>query len=210
MGNLKNISLILVTIFSFIHFWALSADMRWIVYITKPSVILILMNMVWRGGLNTGYRKWILFGLGFSLIGDVFLMLPHDLFIPGLISFLIAHLFYIVAFSTARKGLSLWAICLCAVYSAGILFLLWPYLGGLKIPVLCYLLVITLMGSWALSNWGALKTKPAVLAAIGALFFMASDTILAFARFRGGFDHHSIWVMATYFIAQTLIALSVF
>lgn len=37
----------------------------------------------------------------FSLAGDVFLMLPGNYFIPGLASFLVAHVFYIALF---RQG----------------------------------------------------------------------------------------------------------
>ena len=38
-------------------------------------------------------------GLLFSLVGDVSLMLPNERFIQGLVSFLVAHLCYIVAFT---------------------------------------------------------------------------------------------------------------
>ena len=48
------------------------------------------------------YAGFILAGLVFSLAGDVFLMLPSDQFMAGLVSFLIAHLFYIAAFTAGK------------------------------------------------------------------------------------------------------------
>ena len=44
----------------------------------------------------------LLAALLFSLGGDVFLMLPGNYFIPGLASFLVAHLFYIALFRQGR------------------------------------------------------------------------------------------------------------
>jgi hypothetical protein len=47
------------------------------------------------------------------------------------------------------------------------------------------------------------------LAAVGAAFFVVSDTLLAWNRFGGGIPLASLWVLATYFIAQWYIARSV-
>ena len=41
-------------------------------------------------------RAWFVAALVLSLVGDVFLMLPQDLFVFGLGSFLLGHIAYIV------------------------------------------------------------------------------------------------------------------
>jgi uncharacterized membrane protein YhhN len=55
-----------------------------LVYISYASII---KGMLWKDS--------IIIGLAFSWMGDVFLKLD-GMFIPGLISFLIAHIFYII------------------------------------------------------------------------------------------------------------------
>jgi len=59
-------------------------------YFAKPGVILALISWLI---VNGGYRGQLLFfliGLIFSLAGDIFLMLPNEHFLAGLISFLLA------------------------------------------------------------------------------------------------------------------------
>ncbi|NIN65212.1 MAG: lysoplasmalogenase, partial [Anaerolineae bacterium] len=67
----------------------------------KPltTFLILLMALVSPGATTSLYRGAIVLGLAFSLVGDVFLMLPSDRFLLGLISFLLAHMAYIGAFS---------------------------------------------------------------------------------------------------------------
>jgi uncharacterized membrane protein YhhN len=53
------------------------------------------------------------------------------------------------------------------------------------------------------------RTLGALSAALGALLFVASDSLLAFNRFVGKFAAASALVLGTYYAAQWLIALSV-
>ncbi|MEO6519950.1 MAG: lysoplasmalogenase family protein, partial [Pseudoxanthomonas sp.] len=55
----------------------------------------------------------------------------------------------------------------------------------------------------------AATATSARLAAIGALFFVISDTLLAWNRFGGGIHLAPLWVLGTYFVAQWYIARSV-
>ena len=48
-------------------------------------------------------RTWFVAALVLCLIGDVFLMLPQDLFVFGLASFLLGHLAYIVGHARRRR-----------------------------------------------------------------------------------------------------------
>ena len=74
------------------------------VYVLKPLTMLLITVIAVRS-IGRPVRKYpaiIAAGLIISLVGDVFLMLPGDYFIPGLVSFLVAHLVYVAAFSFGR------------------------------------------------------------------------------------------------------------
>src|SRR5262249_46347809 len=87
---------------------------------------------------------------------------------------------------------------------------LWRRAGALRWPVAAYVAVISAMGWQAARRAGALLTpEPSgVLALAGALLFMTSDGLLAFGRFVQPFRAGDAAVMATYYAAQALIALS--
>ncbi|MGJ4748546.1 lysoplasmalogenase, partial [Leptospira sp. SA-E8] len=148
-----------------------------------------------------------------SLAGDVFLMLPGNYFIPGLVSFLLAHLCYLAVFKQqgmrwfpSRAGL------LATLLIGGLMYaLLWA--GGLpvalRVPVAAYVLVIALMAAQAIGRARALratdKDQGALLVALGAGFFMVSDGLLAINKFVTPLPLASLWVLSTYFLAQLLI-----
>jgi uncharacterized membrane protein YhhN len=81
-------------------------------------------------------------------------------------------------------------------------------LGVLRIPVALYVIVILLMGWLAISGWLHDVRPRSGFAAAGAIAFIFSDSILAVDRFRQGPAYAKAVVMASYFTAQTLIALS--
>jgi uncharacterized membrane protein YhhN len=72
-------------------------------------------------------------------------MLPSDRFIPGLVSFLFAHLFYIAAFTSGTGFGFSWRLLPCAVCGILIFSILAPYLGEMKLPVVVYVVVILVM-----------------------------------------------------------------
>jgi len=59
-------------------------------YIFKPLTTLLVILLAFEQGssISPVYKMLILAGLSFSLVGDVFLMLPKDRFVAGLVSFL--------------------------------------------------------------------------------------------------------------------------
>jgi len=73
----------------------------WLHYIGKPATTLLLVWLAAAAAQPVAVRwqRAVIAGLVLSLVGDVCLMLPVDLFVPGLIAFLLAHLAYIVAFA---------------------------------------------------------------------------------------------------------------
>ncbi len=183
-----------------------------LIYVFKPLTMIFIaagaLPGIRRSPLFYGFC--VLLGLLFSLIGDILLMLPSDLFIQGLVSFLIAHLFYILAFS---KGLSLrlknlsWLPFL--FFGILIYGFMLPSLKEMTVPVLVYMLVILIMGWRAYERWSQRKTREAMSALIGAILFIVSDTALGINRFRLPFELSTLVVLGTYFPAQWFIARSV-
>ncbi len=181
-------------------------------YVSKPStiVLIILLTLIPKYPVPQTYRYLIVAGLICSLVGDIFLMLPRDRFIHGLPSFLVAHLFYIAAFTYGggMRGVSLWAGLPLFTYAGLMLWWLWPHMGKLRVPVITYLLVIVLMAWAAIGSYVGAGQAGSLLAALGAVLFLVSDSILAVDKFRGSFRSAQSLILVTYFIAQYLIALS--
>lgn len=177
------------------------------VYVLKPLTMLFALALAFRADASL-YRNLVAAGLVASLAGDVLLMLPRDLFVAGLGSFLLAHLLYIAAFApeagATHPGVLLAFACAgAAAYAA-----LYPRLGRMRLPVLVYVVAIVGMAWQAGARWLELGDATALLAFLGASLFVASDTALAWNRFRHPFRAAQAVVLGTYFPAQWLIALS--
>jgi uncharacterized membrane protein YhhN len=184
---------------------------KWLVYVAKPLTTLLLIAAAASApSADRSYQFRILIGLLCSLAGDIFLMLPRNYFMPGLVSFLGAHIAYISAFSHDNRFASRPLFLLpYAVAAAVVLWLLWPGLGKLRIPVLIYVAVLIAMAWQATTRAAIEQSVPAYGAAVGAALFIVSDASLALNRFRNPFRAAQAVVMSTYVVAQVLIALSV-
>jgi uncharacterized membrane protein YhhN len=197
----------------------IAADKKWKVleYVTKPATMLALLWWVWQSVGWGGPMLWFTLGAVFCLAGDVFLMLPWDMFIFGLLAFLLGHIYYIIGLNNITPYINLWGGCLIVLL---VIYLLWlfPKLAKglsvkgqtrLKVPVLIYSLVISLMVYSALMTW----TRPgwsiisAIVVSVGAVLFYASDSMLAWDRFLKPLPHARLWVMVTYHLGQIGIIL---
>jgi uncharacterized membrane protein YhhN len=186
------------------------------VYLFKPLATILILSSVLVAAPrpSAAYRTLIAAGLALSLVGDVLLMLPANLFAAGLGAFLVAHLCYISAFATHGGGPSSSRVALLpfAAIAAAILLYLWPALGALRIPVVLYIGVITSMAWQGWARFLRVRTPGSARAAWGALFFLASDGVLAVNKFRGPLGDRAtvtIAILGTYLVAQWLIASSV-
>ncbi len=205
-------ALVGIAISAAINIWCEYGGIRRGVYFFKPLTTTLIITLAVFSGepISVSYKTLIVMGLVFSLAGDVFLMLPTDQFIAGLGSFLVAHIFYIVAFGTESEGTILWLPLLPLVaYGIIMMAILWPYLGSTKGPVIAYMIVILMMAWLALSRWQGSDQDGVELAGIGATLFVISDSLLAVNRFRKSFAPMRLMVLSTYFTAQTFIALSI-
>jgi uncharacterized membrane protein YhhN len=190
---------------------AATLKQRLTLYLFKPLtvVFIILIALQPKHPTSQFYRYAIIGGLLFSLAGDIFLMLPTDRFIQGLVSFLIAHLFYITAFMyESGRALSALDLIPFLIYGGLMLRVLWPHLGKMKTPVIVYMLAILTMGWAAASRRLLTEQEGSLLAMIGAILFIISDSALAVDRFKGRFRGAQALILSTYFAAQWLIALS--
>jgi uncharacterized membrane protein YhhN len=186
--------------------WALA--MPWLAFVFKPlATVLVIVHAARRGADAPVVRRWVLVGLVLSLAGDVALLWPREGFLPGLVSFLLAHLAYLVAFT---RGVRFAARPLVfvgyGVVAALILAALWPGVpAALRLPVVAYVVCLAAMAAQAAVVWASGAPRGAVLALGGALF-MASDALLATNRFATPLPAASLWILATYWAAQWCIA----
>lgn len=192
-----------------------------LVMVTKPTLVLALI--IWialalRSEGPSAFSTWILFGLGFSLGGDVLLMfqsIDDRYFIMGLASFFAAHVCYIGAFTRTYRSdheVALlrkhgWLLLLVVGYAVVFFQQISSFLGGMMFPVMLYTLVITVMVLVALSRHGKVGAHSFWYVVIGAVFFLASDSILAWNKFVHQLDHSHLLIMGTYGLAQFYISL---
>jgi uncharacterized membrane protein YhhN len=183
-------------------------------YIFKPLLMPVLIAAVILFTQKTSGRKIIIAALFFSLLGDVFLLLDDKntlFFIAGLIYFLITHLLYISYFMKIRRnGRSLlrqypFIIGLIILYIAGLLFLLIPKLGNLKIPVIIYACIIGTMLFYSLMLPYSINKKVRASFISGAILFVISDSLLAINKFYQSFPLAAVFIMLTYCAAQYFI-----
>jgi uncharacterized membrane protein YhhN len=175
----------------------------------KTAAILILsaLPLTYLGNPNAPVVALLLLALALvqSALGDFFLALKDQsrFFVPGLASFLAAHIAYLAAFlpyASGPSGLSLAAI-IAALAAAGLLIArIAPNLGRLRLPVFAYFGVIMMMVAAALSIPEASWALGA-----GAVVFALSDSLIAVRKFWAPFALINEAVWFTYIAAQFMI-----
>src|SRR4030042_1674138 len=203
---------IIALIFAVLDWIAVEKHWRTLEYVSKPVTMLALIGWI---GISTGFGgpiAWFTIGAIFCLAGDVFLMIPRDMFIFGLLAFLLGHIFYIIGLNDQVSYINLSGgivMLLLGVYIAW----LYPRLANslkakgkkeLSAPVLVYSVVISLMVYSAIMTWSrAGWTDMAALSvSIGAILFYASDSILAWDRFVNPLNHGRLMNLSTYHLGQ--------
>jgi len=160
------------------------------------------------------FYRLLLIAMIFCMAGDVFLALRGEkMFLYGLVSFMLGHLFYAGAFFHAA-GLNRWTVFGLAIsLSAGGGVFLWlrSHLGTMKIPVILYILVISGMvaGAGSLMAADELKLSGRLLAFVGALSFYLSDVCVARQRFLKTEFVNRLIGLPLYYSGQFLLAFSV-
>lgn len=147
-------------------------------------------------------------GLVFGLIGDMLLEAGDTTFVFGLVSFLLGHVAYIVAFSKAAGRWSPLQALPMAAYMVTAAILLVPRLGDMRIPVVAYMGVIAVM-AWRAGALAEARGGWAWLAPVGAVLFLFSDTLIAMNRFVAPIDGVRPVIILTYWAAQAALTAAV-
>jgi uncharacterized membrane protein YhhN len=174
---------------------------------TAASAAFVILGFIrWSHGDIVG--AWLVAGLALCTAGDLFLLSDRS-FDVGLITFLLGHTSYVVGYGAALP-IPQWSLVILVplvVVGGAASGWLWPHLGRRRVPVLVYIVVVSVM------VWGGISTYARDVlpwtAAAGALLFYLSD--LAVARHR--FIHKSFINRAlglpTYYLGQFLLALTI-
>ena len=158
-----------------------------------------------------GMPPLLVLALALSALGDFFLTYEGERnFLAGLVSFLLAHVSYIVLFFGEQDPV--WSgtlpffagTLLIFVFSMSVFRRLRPHLGGMRLPVALYTGILSAMAVAALAR----GPDPVLIA--GVVLLVASDAVLAFERFM--FEPqsaHRRWsgafVWFTYLLGQALV-----
>ena len=178
----------------------------------KPATVVALMvaaAVTWQGAYDGRFVATML-ALAFSLAGDVFLMQDRDILLPGLASFLVAHLCYIAAFG--GPVLSPYSVFLAVslIMFGGVLFLMVRHglnradRGKLIPPVAVYVVVISVMVLTALTAPGSNGWERGAItaAAVGALLFYVSDALIGLHRFVREMRRGPLAIIVAYHLGQ--------
>ncbi len=196
---------------------AIYREKRRLEYFFKPAVMLCLLALLAPALAASLPLRWFALGLSFSLLGDLLLIEPDRFFLYGLAAFLLAHLAYIIGFNlppmppTALTfGLAIFVgISVFPLIRRILLALRASGQRALRLPVQAYATVITLMLLSALltifrSDW---TSRAALLAASGAILFVASDVVLAWNKFVQPLARGRLVNILLYHLGQILLAL---
>lgn len=210
---MKKMWLVFFLIITVTELASVTFDFQLLHTLSKPLLLPALIGYFLSSVKTRNY--YFLGALVFCWAGDVLLMFQGEMFfIGGLGAFLTGHVLYIICYrqlryvnsntgllATQKMRFSLPII----LAGTGLVTILFPYLGGMKLPVMIYALVITVMAMQALFRYGFTSSKSFILIFTGALFFMLSDSLLAINKFMKPLPLASLFIMTTYLLAQYLI-----
>ncbi len=187
--------------------------------IAKPLTMVLLFGYLALAG-GFGAAPLICFGLGlfFSLGGDIFLMFSNApasnrWFMAGLVSFLWAHVAYIIGLNTPfGKPSPLSAMVIGILLAIMAWYVLRRIIAGVRakglqglvVPVCAYGTVITLMLLSAVLTFyrGGWRTSASGLVSLGAILFYLSDILLAWNKFVKPVTNGRVLNMAAYHLGQ--------
>lgn len=203
-----------------LHIAGILVESQSLKFITKPLLMVALGAYYFMATReNRTSAHWlVLTGFLFSWSGDINLMFVYKqeyFFLLGLVSFLITHILYIMAFhKDSNQGGSprllaskpYVAIPIIILY-LGLLYILYDKIeSGMKVAVIVYATIITAMVLAAVNRYDRVPASSFQLVLFGALLFMISDSMIAINKFYEPFSWASLGIMLTYITSQYLIA----
>lgn len=183
-------------------------------YLSKPLIVFSLVGyfLIQTKNVGSSLRKWMIVALFFSWAGDVLLLFQGNgpmFFLLGLVCFLLTHIIYGLNFSAVAKKekirRNLFFTVLPVLFGIFFAKFLAPHLGNMKWPVFIYTGVIIAMLAAAIPLVYIKNKTAGYFIAAGALFFVASDSVLALNKFYRPFEIAGMIIMLTYGLAQLFI-----
>ncbi len=209
------VPLLIVTVFFLIRAAFLKNQRQ--IYIFKPVSTLLVIAVALLSLLEPErtltYTIGVMIGLFLSFAGDMALMFQESrkAFMLGLFFFLFAHIAYAGVFSLLGRFTAWDFLPTVLLTAAGVGFyiLIRPNLGKMRMPVIIYIVVISVMVSRAAStfNSSVFTNSQALIIMAGAVLFYLSDVILAANRFWKPWKYNRI-SLGFYYSGQLLIALA--
>ncbi|WP_132320131.1 lysoplasmalogenase [Pseudobacteriovorax antillogorgiicola] len=185
---------------------------------TKPFLLITLAHYTWYALAPQGRLAYAMtIALLFSWLGDIFLLFDNTqvFFILGLLSFACTHILYTAIFLSWGRGKgqqSLGGIVLSTALSLSILMFsilygnfLWEKTGDFRIPVLGYIILITMMAIAASWRFQKAHQRSFAWALLGSLLFVLSDSSLAYGKFVSPYPLQGFVIMLTYILGQWCI-----
>lgn len=179
---------------------------------TKSAITLSLLFYIYQLNKTSSIQKsYLIFGLLFSMLGDIFLVFTNTkgyFFLAGLAAFFLAHLMYISAFlkkeyisgMRTAKG-----VFILGSFAILIFYFIREGLGDLMPYVIAYMLILICLVLTAYLRKLFVDRKSYLLVLIGSICFMTSDSILAIDKFYMPIYFRDLIVLGTYGLAQYLI-----
>ena len=170
------------------------------------AAFVVLGALRWSTGDTVG--AWLVVGLALCAVGDLCLLWKRS-FDAGLIAFLLGHIAYVVGFCEAlpMRGWPLWILVPLAIAGGAATRWLWPHLGRRRLPVILYIIAISVMA------WGGVSTLVRNMlpwtATAGAFLFYLSDLLVARHRFVQASYLNRALGLPTYYLGQLLLAITI-
>lgn len=185
---------------------------------TKPLIVPSLALFCWlllkENDVRGRQVVTLMLAMAFGTLGDVLLMFSgQGFFLAGLFAFLIGHLLYLCTIPFPDKNghkrifsIALFALLIIIMSIASQFFAVKGFMGICVTAYACVFAFVIHAGIMAAIDT---KSRLYVVTVIGYVLFVISDTILATGVFTDlKIPMRGFWVMLTYCLAQSLIAVS--
>ena len=204
MNDTAWIFAVLFAVFAGANWWSrIEEGRRRVELWSKPLALIALIAVaVTLDPADQLVRAWFVLALCCSLAGDLFLLFDDRYFVPGLVSFLLAHLAYtfglVAVGDWSSTGFVVGAVivgALAATVGVRIVRAAHRRARVLGPAVTAYLVAISVMFCAAMATGNT-------WAIVGAALFVASDSVLGWRQFVSQASWMPVTIMVTYHLGQ--------
>lgn len=212
--------LFFAVVFAVLDWIAVATNQQRLGHVAKPATMLglILWFATILPAVPTAAGTWFLLGMSLFLAGDIFLMLPPENFIKGLLACLLGQIAYIVAFNLPQPIFRPLSLVLLVVIGAPTLIIVRSIPRALRSreqsefigPIIAYTIALGLtffstLSTFARAAWPA---HAAALAAIGGGLFVLGDSMYWLNQYHKPIPSGQILTTITYHLSQLSLATS--